>query len=599
MANTIRIKRSTGSTAPASLANAELAFAEGIGALYIGVGTGGANSTATTIPQIGSTTLFATQTVRHVYAANATTGVPGWRALEVADISSLGTALDAKAALSGATFTGGVTFNSTVSLGDSATATTPNTNDDSTKVATTAWVKAQNYGSSNAAGTVTSVGLSLPNIFTVSNSPVTTTGTLTGTLATQTPNHVWAGPASGATAAAPTFRALVSTDLPSHSHSVSDVFGNQTANTVFAGPNATTGAPTFRALVAGDIPSITAAKVSDFDTQVRSSRLDQMATPTASVAMGSQRITGLADPSSAQDAATKAYVDATAVGLDPKPSVRGATTQSFASGTLTVTRSGNVLSNTAVGAFPNLDGITWAVGDRILIKNEGTTANNGIYTITSLGSAGSAWQLTRATDADTSAEVTPGMFVFVEEGTNNQDTGWILSTNGPITLNSTGLNFVQFSSAGVITDGTGLLKTGNTLALTGQALSLHNLSSNGFFVRTGAGTVAARSIAVSGSGLSTVTNADGVSGNPTLSLTAALSSVGGLTPAADKLAYYTGSSTATLTDLSSFARGLLDDVDNNAARSTLGLGTIATQAANNVAITGGSIDNITIDGGTW
>ena len=114
----------------------------------------------------------------------------------------------------------------------------------------------------------------------------------------------------------------------------------------------------------------------------------------------------------------------------------------------------------------------------------------------------------------------------------------------------------------------------------------------------------ARSVATSGNGIS-VSNGDGVSGNPTLSLSTALSTVGGLTPAADQLAYYTGASAASLTTLTTFGRSLIDDADAATARTTLGLGTIATQNANAVAITGGSItnlttfDGITIDGGTF
>jgi len=175
---TIRIKRSTGSSAPSSLANAELAYAEGNGTLYVGVGTGGSGGSATTIQAIAGPGYVVT-------LAGGTTQ----------------------------TISRATTFSGSVSLGSSATATTPATNDDSTAVATTAWVKAQNYGSSSATGTVTSVGLSLPNIFSVSGSPVTSSGTLTGSLAAQNANKVFAGPGSGADAS-PTFRALVTTDIP-------------------------------------------------------------------------------------------------------------------------------------------------------------------------------------------------------------------------------------------------------------------------------------------------------------------------------------------------------------------------------------------------
>lgn len=175
---TIRIKRSTSGSAPSSLANAEPAYCEGNGILYIGVGTGGANGSATTIQALAG---------------------PGY----VVTLSG-GTTQ---------TISRDTTFSGSVSLGASATATTPSTNDNSTAVATTAWVKAQNYGSGNSSGTVTSVGLSLPNIFTVSGSPVTSSGTLTGTLATQNANKVLAGPTTGADAT-PAFRSLVAGDIP-------------------------------------------------------------------------------------------------------------------------------------------------------------------------------------------------------------------------------------------------------------------------------------------------------------------------------------------------------------------------------------------------
>lgn len=178
MSNVIRLKRNTGSSAPSSLANAEPAYSEGSGILYIGVGTGGAGGSATTIQAIAGPGYVVT-------LAGGTTQ----------------------------TISRNTTFSGTVVLGSSATATTPATSDNSTAVATTAWVKAQGYGTSSASGTVSSVGLSLPNIFTVSGSPVTTSGTLTGSLATQNANKIFAGPTTGADAS-PAFRALVAADIP-------------------------------------------------------------------------------------------------------------------------------------------------------------------------------------------------------------------------------------------------------------------------------------------------------------------------------------------------------------------------------------------------
>jgi hypothetical protein len=188
-----------------------------------------------------------------------------------------------------------------------------------------------------------------------------------------------------------------------------------------------------------------AATISDFDTQVRTSRLDQLAAPTAAVAFNSQRLTNLADPSSAQDAATKQYVDGVATGLDVKASVRAATTA-------TITLNG----------AQTIDGVSLVAGDRVLVKNQSTASANGIYVV-----ASGTWA--RATDADSSAEVTPGLFTFVEEGTTNADSGWVLTTDAPITLGTTGLAFTQFTGAGQTIAGGGLTKTGNTFDVGGTA----------------------------------------------------------------------------------------------------------------------------------
>ena len=132
------------------------------------------------------------------------------------------------------------------------------------------------------------------------------------------------------------------------------------------------------------------------------------------ITMGSNRVTNVADPTSAQDAASKAYVDAVKVGLDVKDSVVAAST---ANGTL-------------ASAFANsstLDGVTLATNDRILLKDQSTGAENGIYTVNSSGAP------TRATDFDADSEVTSGAFTFVTEGTANGDSGFVLTTNDDIT----------------------------------------------------------------------------------------------------------------------------------------------------------------------
>jgi hypothetical protein len=322
---------------------------------------------------------------------------------------------------------------------------------------------------------------------------------------------------------------------------------------------------------------------------VRATRLDQLTAPAADIALGGFRLTGLGDPQGAQDAVTKAYVDLTVQGLEPKQSVRAASTANIA------TLSGPM----------TLDGVALVAGDRVLVKDQTTAGQNGIYVV-----AAGAWA--RSPDADTWGELVSA-YVFVESGTVNADMGYLATVDPGGALGTTAVAFVQFTGAGQILAGAGLTKSGNTLdvgagtgiavaadtvGLTGQALALHNLATNGIVARTAAATVAARSIAVSGTGLS-VSNGDAVAGNPTLTLTAALASVGSLAPAADRLAYYTGASAAALATLTAFARTILDDADAATARGTLGLGTLATQSSASVAITGGSIDGVALDGGTF
>ena len=218
------------------------------------------------------------------------------------------------------------------------------------------------------------------------------------------------------------------------------------ANTILAGP--TTGsaaAPTFRSLVVADIPTLTSAKVSDFDTQVRTNRVDQLASAT-------NPVTGVT-PTNDNHFATKSYVDGVSQGLDVKDSCVAATTA-------------NITIATALNNGDTLDGVSLSTNDRVLVKDQSSASENGIYIVGS--SPARADDLAAGVDA-------AGMFTFVEKGTVNADNGFVCSSDkGSAVVGTNNLTFVQFSGAGQITAGDGLDKSANTLSV--------DLKSNGGLV---------------------------------------------------------------------------------------------------------------------
>ena len=168
-------------------------------------------------------------------------------------------------------------------------------------------------------------------------------------------------------------------------------------------------------------------------------------TGTGALDVSSKKIINVADPTSDTDAANKRYVDSAVQGLDIRQSVQYTTT-----GAVTLTGSSNT----------NIDGAPTLVnGNRILVKDQADSTANGVYVVNTSG----AW--TRSLDFNASASITPNVFFFVEGGTQYSDSGWTLTTDGPITIGSTGLTFTQFSGAGQITVTSPLVKNGNALSI--------------------------------------------------------------------------------------------------------------------------------------
>ena len=196
-------------------------------------------------------------------------------------------------------------------------------------------------------------------------------------------------------------------------------------------------------------------------TQGDDANIDLILDPKGSgvVDVNSSRITNLTDPTQDQDAATKSYVDNVVNGLDVKESVRLATTANLAS---TYNNGAGTLTASSNGAL-SIDGVTVSTNDRVLVKNQTDTKQNGIYVVTATGDGSNPFVLTRAGDADAASEITGGTFTFVEQGTANSENGFVFTHDGTPTLGTTAITVTQFSGAGQITAGAALTKTGNQL----------------------------------------------------------------------------------------------------------------------------------------
>lgn len=212
-------------------------------------------------------------------------------------------------------------------------------------------------------------------------------------------------------------------------------------------------------------------------------------------------ITLSGDPTNPLHATTKQYVDSAAQGLSAKTAAQVATT-----------------ANITLSGLQTIDGYALMIGDRVLVKNQTTASQNGIYV-----AASGAWS--RSADMNAWSEFR-NAFVFIENGADFAYTGW--TTPGPLdgVLDTTDVVWSQFSGAAEYTGASGIALSGTEFSLTGQARALHDLATSGLIVRTGAGTVTGRTL--TGTTGVSVTNGNGVSGNPTLALSNDLAAVEGI-----------------------------------------------------------------------
>lgn len=168
--------------------------------------------------------------------------------------------------------------------------------------------------------------------------------------------------------------------------------------------------------------------------------------PTGDLSMGGYKLTDLGTPTAGTDATNKAYVDAFVSGLTPLAAcvvaTTGALTATYANGASGV---GATLTNATTQAAITIDGVALSSSQRVLVKDQPAGAQDGLYTVTTVGSGATNWVLTRATDFDTSAEMIEGSYTNITSGTSsNKGSIWLFTTSQPITVGTTVLTFSEF-----------------------------------------------------------------------------------------------------------------------------------------------------------
>ena len=469
MALTLQIKRSTGSTAPSALADGELAYTHGNDVLYIGDGStveviGGKSfndkidHTAGTLTASSAVLVDSNKAVDELLVGNhATTGGQ----IKLNEGTNNGTHF--------------VGLKAPNALGGNVTFTLPSADGNANEFLKTNGSGALSFGAITSTFTLAADA--------GSNDTFSTGGTLTFSgsngVATTVSNDEITFAGTDATASSKGVASFSNSDFAVSSGAVTIKSGGVTstqlagsiANAKLANDGITIGSTdtslgdTITALAGMTAIAVDNITLDANTISTTNSNGDMILAPNGSgsvtVPSGYAARAGFGSDS----LVNKSYVDSVANGLDVKASVRVATTANLdatynnGAGTLTAN------SNAAIV----IDGVTLTTNDRILVKDQSTAAQNGFYKVTTVGSGSAAFVLTRTPDADAASELTAGAFTFTEEGTANADNGYVLSTNGAITLGTTGITFEQFSGAGQIAAGNGLTKTGNTIDVVGTA----------------------------------------------------------------------------------------------------------------------------------
>ena len=628
MANTIRIKRRAAggaAGAPTSLENAELAYNEADDVLYYGKGSGGAGGTATTVQAIAG--------------AGAYVGLSGTQ-----------------------TITGNKTFSGTLDLGSSAIATTKSANNNSTAVATTAYVDSAVTTASTSFTVDADSGSDLTITSTdtfriIGGTGLTSTASATDTLTLDLDNTAVTAGSFGSASSVGTFTVDAQGRLTAAGSTTIEIaLGTNTSGsyvaTITGGTGvtssaATTGEGTTHSLSIGQDVATSAsvtfagltlnsgsmvfegatADAHETTLAVTDPTADRTITlpdATGTVALTADKLSAFAATSSSElisvisdETGSGALVFANTPTL-VTPNIGAATGTSLVlSGDLTVNGTTTTINSTTV----TVDDKNLELGS----SAEPTDAGADGGGITLKGTTDKTFNWVDATDAWTSSEnlnlltgkslLIAGTSVLSGSTLGSGITASSLTSVGTIATgvwNGTAIALANggtgATSASDARTALGLAIGSDVQAYDADLAAIAGLTSaaNKLPYFTGSGTAAVTDFSAHGRAI--IADADASASRTTLGLVigtnvqaydAELAALAGLTSAADKLPYFTGSGAAALADFYSFGRSLVDDVDAAASRTTLGLGSIATQASSNVSITGGSIDGITFDCGTF